>query len=56
MSTTEKSHLEAVIEALLKKEKLDPVVEKIHDEAMKIRAKFETEVSLEALVSARNDE
>jgi len=34
MSTTEKSNLEAVVEALLKKEKLDPAVEKsIHEES-----------------------
>jgi hypothetical protein len=58
MSTTERSLFEAAFEAVLKKEKLDPAVEKkIHEESAKLRTKvFETEVSLEALRSFRNDE
>lgn len=57
MSTVEKSHLESVIESLIKKEPIDPkLAEQIHQESAKIKAKFDTEVSLEALRSIRNDE
>lgn len=51
MSTIERTNLEAAFEAFLKKEKLDPAVEKkIHDDAAKIRAKvFETDVAQEEL-------
>jgi hypothetical protein len=41
MSTTHPTNLEAAFEAILKKEKLDPAVErKIHEEAAKVRAKM----------------
>jgi len=41
MSTTQRTNLEAAFEALLKKEKLDPAVEKkIHEEAAKVQAKL----------------
>jgi hypothetical protein len=55
MSTTHPTNLEAAFEAVLKKEKLDPAVErKIHDEAAKVRAKvFSTDVAQEALRSFR---
>lgn len=56
MSTTEKSHLEAVVEALIKKQPIDPTVEKkIHEETAKVRAKFDTEVALEALRQIRDE-
>lgn len=55
MSTTHPTNLEAAFEAVLKKEKLDPVLEKrIHDEAAKVRAKiFGSDVAQEALRSFR---
>lgn len=57
MSTTEKSNLEAVIDALAKKEPIDPrLAEKIHQESGKVRKEFDREVTLEALRSVRNDE
>jgi hypothetical protein len=55
MSTTERTNLEAAFQAVLKKEKLDPAVEKrIHEEAAKIRAKFDTEVSVDEIRNFRD--
>jgi hypothetical protein len=57
MSTTEKSNLEAVVEALVKKEPIDPkLAERVHRESTRLRKRFDTEVSLEALRSLRDDE
>lgn len=56
MSTTENFHLEAVVEALVKKVPIDPAVEnEIHEEAAKLQVKFDTEVSLATLRQVRDE-